>query len=241
VAALQWVKTNIAAFSGDPNNISIMGQQAGGASVHYHLLSPLSRGLFNRAVSMSGTALCWWASIKRPLEKTKKLARLVKCAYNKYNDSDQPEELQSLVDCLRSKEMDVLMNTHPNFYEWRHLQQCQEPLTSFSPRVDPESSMPFMPVEPIDLMKEGNFQHVPWIVGLTDEEGAFKASAMFHDMNSLDEFQDQFEKLGPLMFGFHDGQCEAPKIQAQRVNRIYLVNLIIFCYIIYMYLLSSTH
>jgi len=48
VAALQWVKTNIAAFSGDPNNISIMGQQAGGASVHYHLLSPLSRGLFNR-------------------------------------------------------------------------------------------------------------------------------------------------------------------------------------------------
>ena len=49
-----------------------MGQQAGGASVHYHLLSPLSRGLFNRAVSMSGSALCWWASIKRPLEKAKK-------------------------------------------------------------------------------------------------------------------------------------------------------------------------
>ena len=43
-----------------------MGQQAGGASVHYHMLSPITRGLFNRAVSMSGSALAWWASIKRP-------------------------------------------------------------------------------------------------------------------------------------------------------------------------------
>ncbi len=48
VAALQWVKKNIESFSGDPNRITIMGQQAGGAAVHYHMLSPLSRGLFNQ-------------------------------------------------------------------------------------------------------------------------------------------------------------------------------------------------
>ena len=53
-----------------------MGQQAGGASVHYHKLSPMSRGLFNKAISLSGSALCWWASIKRPLEKAKKMAAL---------------------------------------------------------------------------------------------------------------------------------------------------------------------
>ena len=35
-------------FSGNPGQITVMGQQAGGASVHYHLLSPLARGLFNR-------------------------------------------------------------------------------------------------------------------------------------------------------------------------------------------------
>ena len=220
VAALQWVKTNIAAFSGDANNISIMGQQAGGASVHYHLLSPLSRGLFSRAVSMSGTALCWWASIKRPLEKAKKLARLLKCPYNKHSNNDSQEELQKMVECLKSKEMESLMNTHPNFYEWRHLEQCQEPITAFSPRVDPESAMPFMPVEPIDLMKQGNFQHIPWIVGITDDEGAFKVSSMFHDLKSLNELDDQFEKLGPLIFGFHDGHSEAPKIMAQRVKHL---------------------
>ncbi len=35
--------------------------------------------------------------------------------------------------------METVMNTHPNFYEWRHLEQCQEPVTAWSPRVDPEA------------------------------------------------------------------------------------------------------
>jgi carboxylesterase type B len=52
VAALNWVKINIEAFSGDPNRITIAGQQAGGASVHYHMLSPLSRGLFHQVCSI---------------------------------------------------------------------------------------------------------------------------------------------------------------------------------------------
>ena len=67
--------------------------------------------------------------------------------------------------------METLMNTHPNFYEWRHLEQAQEPMNAWSPRVDPESPLPFMPMEPIDLMTGGSFTQVPWIVGLTDDEG----------------------------------------------------------------------
>ena len=66
------------------------------------------------------------------------------------------------------------MNTHPNFYEWRHLEQAQEPMNAWSPRVDPESPLPFMPVEPIDLMTGGSFTQVPWIVGLTDDEGIIR-------------------------------------------------------------------
>ncbi len=110
------------------------------------------------------------------------------------------------------------MNTHPNFYEWRHLEQCQEPSTAWSPRVDPDSKIPFMPTEPIDLMTGGSFQHVPWIVGMTDDEGAFKVSAFFTDMKAVREFESEFEKYGPLMFGMHDGQSEAPKINAQKVH-----------------------
>ena len=142
VAALRWVKENIGAFSGDPERVTIMGQQAGGASVHYHLLSPLTKGLFSRAVSMSGSALCWWASIKRPLEKATKLAKLLECP-------QAANETAAMVNCLRDLPMESLMNQHPNFYEWKHLEENHEPVTSWSPRVDVEAAVPFMPREPM--------------------------------------------------------------------------------------------
>ncbi|MEZ5922471.1 MAG: carboxylesterase/lipase family protein [Parvularculaceae bacterium] len=53
VAALEWVKANIAQFGGDPENVTIMGQSAGGKSVMAHLVSQRSRGLFQKAVAMS--------------------------------------------------------------------------------------------------------------------------------------------------------------------------------------------
>jgi len=57
IAALNWVRHNIAVFGGDPGNVTIFGESAGGVSVDALMVSPLSMGLFARAISESGPAL----------------------------------------------------------------------------------------------------------------------------------------------------------------------------------------
>jgi carboxylesterase type B len=60
VMALKWVQKNIDKFGGDPNNVTIFGESAGGAAIHLLLLSPMSKGLFHKAIAQSGCALNPW-------------------------------------------------------------------------------------------------------------------------------------------------------------------------------------
>jgi para-nitrobenzyl esterase len=56
IAGLQWVKANVAAFGGDPGNVTIFGHSAGSAAVSFLAVSPQTKGLFHRVIAMSGAS-----------------------------------------------------------------------------------------------------------------------------------------------------------------------------------------
>lgn len=75
--ALQWVKNNIQNFGGDPNNITLFGESAGSASVSHHLISEHSKGLFNKAIAMSGTAFNSTYALHPKTDIAERLAKAV--------------------------------------------------------------------------------------------------------------------------------------------------------------------
>jgi len=94
--AIKWVKNNIAKFGGNPANITLMGESAGAASVSLHLLSPLTRPLFNQAIMQSASALAPWAVVSKRegQHRSLRLAELMGCPHDGHN-------VRASIDCLR--------------------------------------------------------------------------------------------------------------------------------------------
>nr|CAB3264349.1 neuroligin-4, X-linked [Phallusia mammillata] len=103
VEALRWVKNNIWAFGGDTSRITIFGESAGSASVSFHMLSPLSKDLFHRGISQSGTAFSSWAVVKEPLRWAKQVAEGLNCP----TDTSTTE----MMTCIRSAPIDDIVTS----------------------------------------------------------------------------------------------------------------------------------
>ena len=199
VEAMKWVQENIADYGGDPNKVTLIGMSAGGASVHYHMLSPLSKGLFRNAISLSGSSLNWWAHIQKPKDKFEMLAKYFNCK----ND---------ILKCLRGvKSEDLIKAQGELFFEWQGDVISAEPMNSFSPRSDPESENPFLPQHPLEAMEQGNINNLPYLIGYQEFEGGWRAGDLIPDGKTLTsaevwkDFLENFDKVAPLSFGLMDG------------------------------------
>lgn len=166
--ALQWVKKNIQAFGGDKNQITIFGQSAGAASVHMHMISPLSKGLFKNAILLSGNAIAPYNYVTRdPLELARKQASAVGIV--------SPETLTSfeLINLLRKIDGKILVDSIYKLKFW-----SVDPLTTYKTVIEPPGDMAFFTEDPLDIWKKGEFKHVSWLNSIVEYEGFVRAGGI---------------------------------------------------------------
>ncbi|KAJ8959088.1 hypothetical protein NQ318_022345 [Aromia moschata] len=189
VVLLKWVKQNIAAFGGDPDNVTILGYSAGAWSVILHMVSPMSTDLFHKAVSMSGSPLGCWPIPHNQLDIAKKQAKLVGC----------PEDTPAnIVKCLKTKPFNELAETLPKFAEFGN-----DPVLIWSPVIEGDFGQErFLPAHPITLIMNGNFKKVPFITGVTSDEFGGRAFTIINNETLMKEMNDNFEKVAPIAFEY---------------------------------------
>jgi len=185
--ALRWVKENIAKFGGDPSSVTIFGQSSGAASVHGHILSPRSKGLFQRAIAQSGSMLCPWALLNYVGNYTKKLAAHMNCP---------TDNSSQLVQCLQSKDAMQLIQ-----FQLESQVLAGSPV-GFGPRIDVERKKPFFPQHPADIIRSGSFNHVPFITGVNSNEAGFIVARMLSKEGDLEKFKNDPTPLMKYALGY---------------------------------------
>jgi len=172
IMVLNWVKANIGKFGGDPDKVTIFGEDSGAASVTLMATSPLARGLFHRAIALSGTALCDQYMQNSPLEASRELATRLECTTDTGTD---------IINCLQRKsQQEIIAAAQQMFMFWSFPRW-------FAPSVDGT----VLPDSPENALVKGNFAKVPFIVGQTKDEGAFFYRLTLNAFNN-GQYDDNF-------------------------------------------------
>ncbi|XP_070161017.1 esterase E4 [Polyergus mexicanus] len=191
VMALKWVKDNIHYFGGCPNRVTIFGDDAGASSVQFHMMSPMSDGLFNGAIQQSGSAVNTWAISYNPREFAFKLGDKLDIETN-----DSTELVSKLAE-FSPKELiaasDEIMKTE-NIMNGR--------LGAFLPSVEVDLGQEiFLPDNPWTLLKSGKIANVPVMAGITADESAFFVQMM---LGNIDQMNEHFENFLPADLNITD-------------------------------------
>jgi len=175
LAALRWVKHNIAAFGGDPCNVTIFGESAGAHAIGLLMASPLAPGLFNKAIMESGA---WWDRNHGSLTTFAEARQ--------YGLNFEKKVGVTSVTGLRELSAQVLNNAQP--YNLN-----QDPgVTGFSPSIDGY----VVPVAPGQAFHNGYQMKVPLLAGFNAEEQfLFLGLALPH------KIANQFKSAAEILFG----------------------------------------
>jgi len=207
IAALKWVQENIEHFGGDRENVTIFGQSAGAISVHMLMISPLSKGLFHKAISHSGAATAIRCFVKDQSRVLKKLLKILKIT-----DTDQDivfEKLQNLP-------ADTLLNANARLamsgFQWMGVLDHH-----------------FFTDTPENLVSNGKIHEIPYLLGVNSCEGDYQMQdfmpnfkdgmseqAFIMSARSLLKWIDRridCDKAIPYLFKLHENPVVEPHLK----------------------------
>lgn len=159
--AIKFVKNNIENFGGDPDNITLFGQSAGGSSVSWHCVSEQSKGLFRKAIIMSGCVLNKF-SLTPQRDWANRLARKLG-----YEGSETDEE--AILDWLRHADPVEIVRVQDSLLEPGERGKIS---MAFAPHIEPyETDQTFIREQPLDLVRKAWSNRIDVLIGGTSHEG----------------------------------------------------------------------
>lgn len=162
IQGLNWIKNNIAGFGGDPNNVALFGHGSAAAIVDLVTMTPRATNLVHKAVALSGSALAPWAVAYDPVGYANILGQKLS-----YTDKSRSELAKLLV----ATELNVL-GTALNGFSFTN----NTPL--FAPCIENRNlnvNETVLIDAPINLLRSGNYNHIPYIAGYVTREGTMRA------------------------------------------------------------------
>lgn len=205
--AMKFVKSNIRNFGGDPDNITLFGQSAGGASVSWHCVSETSKGLFNRAIVMSGCVMNNW-SLTPHKDWANRLAR--KLGYEGSEDESE------ILEFLQSVDPAMIVEHQKSVLNRDEMGKVAFP---FAPHVEHyKTENTLITSQPIDAIRTAWSNDIDILIGGTSDEGLMYLDDLRQNPMVMARFK--LENIMPLEVGLPPDHPAAVEF-AEGLRRIY--------------------
>ncbi|XP_058064702.1 venom carboxylesterase-6-like [Anopheles bellator] len=209
---LRWIRDNIGAFGGNPNLVTVFGESAGGASGTYHMMSPLSKGLFQRVISQSGVNLDAWA---QPAHRGVARARSIQLGQMLNCSQGTDGRFAEMMHCLRGVSAEDVTKAFYDFYVWD-----TDPMIPFPPVVEPNLPGAFITKHPRDET-EPHAIGLPWMTGLTLDEGALKSASLINVPSLRQSLNEHWEQALPISLYYDHHESTHQRKITDAINEFY--------------------